>query len=180
MDGLVVGVSQSGQHTFSKPAAISIRLIKGMGIDGDAHRGVTVQHRFAKRRNPGAPNLRQVHLIQIELHEELRQRGFDISPGQMGENITTRGIDLLRLPTGTLLHLGKSAIVELTGLRMPCVLLDRFRAGLKAATLDHDAEGNRIPKAGVMGVVHADGEVGPGDLIQIELPSGPPTPLSPV
>jgi len=131
-------------------------------------------------RDPSQPNLRQVHLIHGELHDELRDTGFAVVPGQMGENITTRGVDLLRLPTGTRLRLGDSAVVEVTGLRNPCAQLDRIQRGLMAATLDRDEHGNLVRKAGIMGVVIAGGEVRPGDPILVELPPQPHRPLTPV
>lgn len=177
MVGQVIAVSCSEAHTFTKPNQPRFRLIAGLGVEGDAHLGQTVQHRSRVAANPTQPNLRQVHLIHSELHEALRAAGFTVSAGQMGENITTRDIDLLALPTHTQLHLGKAAVVKLTGLRNPCRQLDRFQPGLMAAVLGRDERGNLIRKAGVMGVVVADGEVQPGDLIQIELPPAPHYPL---
>ncbi len=177
---VVTAVSQSRGHTFSKPNALSIRLVEGLGVEGDAHAGVTVKHRSRVHRDPTQPNLRQVHLVHAELFDELRDKGFKVVPGDIGENVTTRGIDLLALPTGTKLRLGASATVEITGLRNPCVQLDTFQKGLMAATLDKDAEGNLIRKAGVMGVVLAGGEVRPGDAIAVELPEGAHRPLQPV
>src|SRR5690348_6153627 len=126
MSGVVIAVSRSATHTLMKPNALSIRLLAGLGVEGDAHQGVTVQHRSRVARDPSQPNLRQVHLIHAELHDELRAAGFDLFAGQMGENVTTRGIDLLELPTGTRLHLGNTAVVEVTGLRNPCTQLDRI------------------------------------------------------
>ena len=180
MSTFVVAVSRSGEHSFSKQPQASIRLLAGLGVEGDAHLGETVKHRSRVARDPTQPNLRQVHLIHAELHDALRARGFDLAPGAMGENVTTRGIDLLGLPTGARLHLGASAIVEITGLRNPCVQLDRFQAGLMAATLDRDAEGKLIRKAGVMGVVLAGGEVRADDPIRVELPPAPHRALVPV
>jgi MOSC domain-containing protein YiiM len=177
---IVIAVSQSRSHTFSKPNALGIRLVAGLGVEGDAHAGVTVKHRSRVRRDPTQPNLRQVHLVHAELFDELRGKGFEIAPGDIGENVTTRGIDLLALPTGTKLRLGETATVEITGLRNPCVQLDTFRKGLMAATLDKDSDGNLIRKAGVMGVVLAGGEIHPGDAIAVELPSGAHRPLQPV
>jgi MOSC domain-containing protein YiiM len=176
----VVGVSCDGGHNFTKPPRAGIRLIAGLGVEGDAHLGVTVQHLSRVRRDPQSPNLRQVHLIQAELHDELRDKGFCIEPGAMGENITTRGVDLLGLPVNVRLHLGPSAIVEVKGLRNPCAQLDGLQQGLMAATLDKDAEGNLIRKAGIMGIVIAGGVVKPGDVIRVELPNGPQTALAPV
>lgn len=166
----VVAVSCSADHTFSKSNQDSIHLLPGLGVEGDAHLGKTVQHLSRMKRDPSLPNLRQVHLIHAELLDELRAAGFDVSPGQMGENITTRGLDLLGLPVGTRLHLGESAVVELTGLRNPCAQLDHFQPGLMAAVLDHDEQGELVRKAGVMGVVLAGGVVRPGDSIQMVLP----------
>jgi MOSC domain-containing protein YiiM len=170
MDPVVVAVGRSASHSFSKPLALSIRLTAGQGVDGDAHRGTTVKHRSRVARDPTQPNLRQVHVIHAELHEELRALGFDVAPGDMGENITTRHIDLLALPTGTRLHIGEAAVVEVTGLRNPCVQLDDFQQGLMAATLARDADGNLIRKAGVMAIVLESGDVRAGDPIRVVLP----------
>ena len=142
--------------------------------------GETLKHRSRVAKDPCQPNLRQVHLIHEELFDELAPKNFIVRPGDMGENVTTRGIDLLGLPTGTRLHLGETALVEVTGLRNPCIQIDRFQKGLMAATLDKDADGNLIRKAGVMSVVLAEGDVRPGDAIRIVLPEGPHRPLQPV
>lgn len=171
--GVVIAVSRDEIHAFSKPAQPSIMLIEGIGIEGDAHAGITVQHRSRIARDPSQPNLRQVHLIHAELHEQLRAAGFDVQPGELGENITTRGLDLLAMPTRTRLHLGESAVVEVTGLRNPCVQIDDFRPGLLKRVIDHDAAGNIVRKAGIMAVVTATGRVRPGDEIVVELPSRP-------
>ena len=176
----VVAVSRSPGHTFGKEPQAEIRLLPGLGVEGDAHLGSTVKHRSRVRRDPSAPNLRQVHLIHGELHEELRPRGFEILPGEMGENVTTRGVDLLALPTGTRLHLGDAAIVEVTGLRNPCYQLDRFREGLMQAVLERTEAGELVRKAGVMSVVLVGGSVRPGDPIRIELPPPPHRALEPV
>jgi MOSC domain-containing protein YiiM len=176
----VTAVSRSAAHTMAKPNQGSIRLLTGLGVEGDAHQGKNVQHLVLVRRNPDKPNLRQVHLIHSELHDELRARGFTVSEGQMGENVTTRGLDLLGLPTGARLHLGAEAVVEVTGLRNPCRQLDGIQDGLLSAVLDHDVQGNLIRKAGIMGIVLKDGEVKPGDPIRVELPAGPHQPLAPV
>ena len=178
--GSVVAVSRSPRHRFSKASEEAIRLIPGIGVEGDAHAGEKVKHRSRARWNPSLPNLRQVHLIHAELHDELRGIGFEVRPGEMGENVTTRGIDLLGLPAGARLHLGGAAVVEVTGLRNPCVQLDRFQAGLMAACLDRDAEGNLVRKAGVMAIVLSGGEVRPGDAVRVELPDAPHQPLKPV
>ncbi|MFL5268322.1 MAG: MOSC domain-containing protein [Stellaceae bacterium] len=180
MDGVVVAVSRSAKHTMSKPNEDSVRLLAGRGVEGDAHLGETVKHRSRVARDPAQPNLRQVHLMHAELHDELRQAGFAISPGQMGENITTAGVDLLGLPAGARLRLGASAVVEVTGLRNPCAQLDRIQPGLMAATLARDDRGNLVRKAGIMAIVLAEGEVRAGDQIEIELPPEPRRPLAPV
>jgi MOSC domain-containing protein YiiM len=176
----VTAVSARRGHQFSKTNQLSIRLLAGLGVAGDAHAGETVKHRSRVLRDATAPNLRQVHLVHEELFDELRGKGFDIGPGDIGENVTTRGIDLLGLPAGARLRLGEAAVVEITGLRNPCVQLDRFAPGLMAATLDRDAEGGLIRKAGVMAVVIAGGDVRPGDAIAVTLPDGPHAPLQPV
>ena len=177
---VVNSVSASPRHRFSKQPHDVIELEQGTGVVGDSHQGTTVQHLSRKRRTPNAPNLRQVHLIQAELLEELRSAGFTVAPGDLGENVLTRGLDLLALPVGTRLRLGAQTVLELTGLRNPCLQLDRFEQGLTAAVLDRDAEGNVIRKAGVMAVVLVGGTVRPGDVIEVELPPGAPRPLEPV
>src|SRR4051795_2617735 len=173
MHGVVTFVGLSPTHTMEKPAATSIRLLKGLGVAGDAHMGETVKHRSRVRRDPTQPNLRQVHLIHAELFDDLRQQGFVVQPADLGENVTTTDIDLLALPTGTRLHLGAGAVVEITGLRNPCIQIDNFQKGLMAATLGRDAYGNLIRKAGVMSIVLSDGDVRPGDEIRLELPPAP-------
>ena len=178
MGGIVTAVSRSPRHTLVKPNEDSIKLVAGMGVEGDAHQGMTVKHRSRVARDPTQPNLRQVHLVHAELHDELRQAGFAVMPGQMGENVTTSGVDLLGLATGTRLHLGASAIVEVTGLRNPCAQLDKIQKGLMAATLGRDEHGNVMRKAGIMGVVLAEGEVRPGDPIRVEPPPPPHRPLA--
>ncbi|MEV7005720.1 MOSC domain-containing protein [Streptosporangium sp. NPDC051022] len=177
MRGTVDAVSLSATHDFSKPNAPSIRLLAGLGVEGDAHLGVTVQHRSRVAQDPAQPNLRQVHLIHAELHDELRTAGFTVEAGSLGENVTTRGLDLLALPRGTHLHLGGDAVVEVTGLRNPCVQIDWFQQGLLKAVLGHDEDGNLVRKAGIMAVVLTGGEVRPGDEIRVTLPSGPHRPL---
>jgi MOSC domain-containing protein YiiM len=180
MAGIVAAVSRSATHSMSKGNQSVVQLIEGLGIEEDTHAGVTVQHRSRVARNPNQPNLRQVHLIHAELFDELRDAGFDMVAGQMGENITTEGIDLLGLPTGARLHLGGEAVVEVTGLRNPCELLDDIQPGLMKATLSRDAQGKLIRKAGVMSVVVRGGPVRPGDPIIIELPPTPYHSLEPV
>jgi MOSC domain-containing protein YiiM len=170
--GTVIAVSKSKKHTFSKENQQVIKLIKGLGVEGDAHFGSTVQHRSRVAQNPNQPNLRQVHLIQNELFEEIAGR-FNITPGQLGENITTAGINLLDLPTDTILSIGKCAMIKITGLRNPCAQIDHFKQGLLQAVLDQDPNGNLIRKAGIMGVVLQSGEVKPGDAIRVDLPRRP-------
>jgi MOSC domain-containing protein YiiM len=165
---------------MSKAARASIRLLLGLGVKGDAHAGATVQHRSRLKRTPGAPNLRQVHLLHAELHDELAAAGFAVAPGELGENVTTRGVDLLALPAGTRLRLGEDAVVELTGLRNPCAQLDGLQPGLMAATLERDATGQLVRKAGVMAIVVAGGDVRPGDAIAVQFPATAHRPLEPV
>ena len=167
-------------HRFSKPPVPFIELVAGVGVTGDAHAGTTVQHRSRVRRDPTAPNLRQVHLVAAELHDELREQGFRVAPGDIGENVTPRGVALLALPTGTRLRLGPAAVVEVTGLRNPCTQLDGFQPGLMRAVLDRADDGGLIRKAGVMGVVVTGGAVRAGDAVSVELPAAPHRPLEPV
>lgn len=171
--GRVASVGRSSDHGPRKRSCECITLRAGLGVEGDAHMGATVQHRSRVRRDPRQPNLRQVHLIHAELHDELRAGGFCVSPGEMGENITTTGLDLLALPAGSRLRIGVRAIVEITGLRNPCTQLDEIQSGLMAATLARDSDGGLIRKAGVMGIVVAAGQVRPGDPIGVELPLRP-------
>ena len=180
MTASVVAVARDDAHRFGKPTAEAITLRAGLGVEGDAHLGATVQHRSRVRRDPSAPNLRQVHLIAAELLTELAGRGFAVAPGELGENVTTRDVDLLGLATGTVLRLGEDALLAVTGLRNPCLQLDRFRSGLQRAVLDRDAAGNLIRRAGVMAVVLRDGVVRPGDPIDVAAPPGPLRPLEPV
>ncbi|HZP26187.1 MAG TPA: MOSC domain-containing protein [Dehalococcoidia bacterium] len=180
MEGRVEAVSVSPAHTVAKDNQSVIRLLAGLGVEGDAHLGKTVQHLHPKKQNPAAPNLRQVHLIHAELHDELRAGGFDVAPGQMGENVTTRGLDLLGLPRGTRLRLGPAAVIEITGLRDPCRQLNGIQDGLLNACISKDEDGNLVRKAGIMAIVVEGGEVHPNDPIQVELPTGPYEPLAPV
>jgi MOSC domain-containing protein YiiM len=173
----VVAVSRSTSHSFSKENKSSIRLVAGLGVEDDAHLGTTVRHLSRIARNPDAPNLRQVHLIHAELHDALSAAGFDVRPGELGENVTTRGIPLLDLPAGTRLRIGSSAIVEVTGLRNPCVQIDRFRPGLLREVAGRDETGAVWRKSGIMSVVVAGGEVTAGDAIDVELPPEPHQPL---
>ncbi|MFE0753723.1 MOSC domain-containing protein [Inquilinus sp. NPDC058860] len=177
MTGVVTAVGLSPTHDFSKPVLDMIRLLTGLGVEGDAHMGKTVKHRSRVKVDPTQPNLRQVHLIQGELHDELAAAGFTVVPGDLGENVTTRGIDLLGLPTGAKLRLGAEAVVEITGLRNPCSQIDGFRQGLLKLVVGRDEAGNLVRKAGVMGIVLAGGMVRSGDPIGIELPPEPHRPL---
>lgn len=172
----VVAVSRSGVHAFSKRQQPEIRLLAGLGVEGDAHAGVTVRHRSRVAADPTQPNLRQVHLIHAELLDALREAGFDVGHGQLGENITTTGIDLLALPTGTRLSIGE-AVIEITGLRNPCTQIEQFRAGLLSQVVHRDASGALVRKAGIMGIVLAGGTVRPGDAIATALPPLPHHPL---
>jgi MOSC domain-containing protein YiiM len=165
---------------MSKPNQPTIALVAGLGVQGDAHMGVTVRHRSRVQRDPTQPNLRQVHLIHAELHDELKARGFAVGPGEMGENITTRDLDLLGLPTGTRLKLGQTAVVEVTGLRNPCAQLNGVQPGLMNAVLDRTDDGTIVRKAGIMAIVLTSGEVHTGDVIDVELPPAPHQPLEPV
>jgi MOSC domain-containing protein YiiM len=169
LHGVVIAVSLGAEHQFSKPVQKSIRPLVGLGVEGDAHLGVTVQHRSRVAKDPTRPNLRQVHLIHEELHDELLADGFQITPGVIGENITTRGIDLLALPREARLHIGDAAVVGVTGLRDPCRQLNDYQPGLMAAVLGRDEQGNLVRKAGIMGIVLVAGEVRAGDSIRVEL-----------
>jgi len=180
MTGVVAAVCRSPTHSLTKPITDRIRLLAGLGVDGDVHQGASVKHLSRILKFGNAPNLRQIHLIHAELFDELREAGFDVWAGLMGENVTTRGVDLLGLPTGARLHLGDAAVVEVTGLRNPCRQLNKLAPGLMAATLARDVAGNLVRKAGIMGIVLKGGEVGEGDPIDIELPPPPHQPLAPV
>lgn len=179
-DPLILAVHASTRHEFSKHARAAITLLAGLGVEGDAHCGRTVQHRSRVAKDPDQPNLRQVHLIHAELLEQLAAAGHPVAPGALGENITTRGVDLLGLPVGTRLHLGRTAVVTLTGLRNPCAQIERFQTGLLGEVLEKRPDGSFLRKAGVMGVVSEGGEVAPGDAIRIEWPAAPHQALSPV
>jgi MOSC domain-containing protein YiiM len=178
--GRIEAVARSADHRFSKSVSESITLVAGIGVDGDAHAGVTVKHRSRVRADPTQANLRQVHLVHRELFDELAVLGFKIRPGDVGENITTQGIDLLRMSRGTRLRLGPDAVIEVTGLRNPCAQLDAFATGLMSAMLDRDEEGRLVRKAGVMAIVCTGGTVTPGDHVYVEQPVGPHLRLEPV
>lgn len=173
----IVAVARDGEHRFSKGPVDRIVLLKGLGVEGDAHAGRTVQHRSRVRADPTAPNLRQVHLLAAELLAELALQGFDVAPGRLGENVTTVGVDLLGLPRGTLLHLGPAAVVEVTGLRNPCAQIDALQPGLLRLVLSRGPDGELVRRAGVMGVVVRSGAVAPGDALDVRLPAGPHRPL---
>jgi len=178
--GHVVAVSRDDVHRFSKAAVEAITLVAGLGVAGDAHSGVTVQHRSRVARDPSQPNLRQVHLIHTELLDEVDEAGFTVPPGAMGENVTTAGVDLLGLPVGTRLLLGAEAVVEVTGLRNPCLQIEAYEPGLLKRMVGRDADGAVVRRAGVMSVVLHGGDVRPGDAIQVRLPAEPHLPLAPV
>jgi MOSC domain-containing protein YiiM len=189
----VMSVSCHAHYSFTKPVRDEIVLLTGLGVQGDVHAGVTVKHRSRVAADPTRPNLRQVHLIQAELHDDLREHGFDVSAGQLGENITTRGIDLLALPRGTVLRFGGigdparglgaagaadgRAAVEITGLRNPCEQINTFRAGLLKQVVHRDERGRLVPRAGIMAVVLCGGPVRPGDRVAVEVPAKPHLPL---
>ena len=161
----VVAVNRSATHTFSKQSVDEIRLVTGLGVEGDAHAGVTVRHRSRVRQDPMQPNLRQVHLLHVELLD-----GLGLDPGELGENVTTRGIDLLALSAGTHVHLGDRAVVEVTGLRNPCVQIEKHREGLLAEVVGRDPAGEIVRRAGIMAVVLQGGRVCPGDVVRLEVP----------
>ncbi|TDW29320.1 MOSC domain-containing protein [Cryobacterium psychrophilum] len=173
----VVAVSRDDRHRFSKPAVTEIVLLEGFGIEGDAHAGATTQHRYLLKKNPTRPNLTQVHLIASQLFADLEPDGFSVAPGELGENITTAGVDLMALPEGALLHLGGEAVVRITGMRSPCSSINEFQRGLMKALIETDAAGRPVRRAGVMGVVARGGVVRPGDTLRVELPSGEQRPL---
>ncbi|MDJ0322427.1 MOSC domain-containing protein [Cryobacterium sp. PH31-AA6] len=173
----VVSVSRDERHRFSKPVTAGIRLIEGFGVEGDAHAGATVQHRYLVAKDPTAANLTQVHFIPAELFAELATLGYQVDPGELGENVTTRGIDLIHLALGTRLHLGDDAVVQITGLRSPCSEINGYQKGLMKTLIGTDAAGQVVRKAGVMGIVVRGGTVTPGDAIRVELPAGEQLPL---
>jgi MOSC domain-containing protein YiiM len=172
-NGRVVAVAKDGEHRFSKQLASEVRVIAGLGVERDAHQGITIKHRSRVASDPNQPNLRQVHLIHAELFDELRRKGFEIGPADLGENVTTEGIDLLGLPTGSLLRVGTGVLLELTGLRNPCLQIERFEPGLLAAVLERGPHGETIYKAGVMSIVREGGVIRPGDLVGVEFPPLP-------
>ncbi len=177
MEAIVTAVSRCVEHNFSKQNQSSITLIEGVGVEGDAHAGKTIKHLYLSKKDPSRPNLRQVHLIQTELFDELLEKGFTVKAGELGENINTRGIDLLNLPTGTRLSIGESVVIELTALRNPCVQINTFQKGLLRAVIGRNEDGKVIRKTGVMGIVITGGKIVPEDSIRIELPAAPHQPL---
>ncbi len=180
MAGRIVSLSRSPIHAFSKDGATTLRLIAGIGIEGDAHAGQRVQHRSRVAVDPTQPNLRQVHLLHAELLHDLKAKGFSIRPGQLGENILTQDIDLLGLPTGARLALGDEAEIEITGLRNPCRQIESFESGLLEHVAYRDESGNLVRLVGVMAVVLTAGEILLGDPIRIRLPAPPHRSLAPV
>jgi MOSC domain-containing protein YiiM len=176
---VVTAVSRNESYSFSKPTRDEIVLVPGLGVEGDVHAGVTVRHRSRVAADPTRPNLRQVHLMHAELFEELRDQGFEVDAGRLGENITTRGLDLLALPRGTVLRFGAAA-VTITGLRNPCAQIDKFRPGMLRRVVGRDEQGNLVRKAGIMGIVLSGGPVRPGDTVTVELPVPPHLALEPV
>jgi MOSC domain-containing protein YiiM len=180
MSGTVTAVSSNATYSFTKPNRESVTLVAGVGVEGDVHAGATVKHRFRMKRDPSQPNLRQVHLLHEELFEEVAEAGFAVAAGELGENVTTRGVDLLGLPVGTRLRLGGEAVVEVTGLRKPCAQIDTFRKGLMKQVVGREDDGRARFRAGIMGVVVSGGVVRPGDPIEVVLPEGPHRPLETV
>lgn len=170
MSAVVVAVHRRSEHAFSKDPVAEIELVAQVGVRGDAHAGATVKHRSRVAKDPTQPNLRQVHLMHTELFDDLRARGFDVSPGQLGENISTRGLDLLGLSEGALLRIGATAVVRVTGLRNPCVQIDGFQKGLLAAVLGRSDDGVVVRQTGIMGVVEQGGVIRPGDPIHVSAP----------
>ena len=177
MSSVVSAVYRSPSHSFSKPEAQEIELVAGLGVAGDCHQGARVQHLSRVAADPSQPNLRQVHLIHSELFAEAAAQGFRVRPGDLGENITTTGLDLLGLPTGTVLRIGERALLALTGLRNPCKQIDAFESGLLTAVVGRAQDGSPVFKAGVMAVVLLGGTARAGQQIEVSLPPLPTVPL---
>lgn len=173
----VISVQSSPSHSFSKPSTDAITLLEGLGVEGDAHSGVTVKHRSRVAADASQPNLRQVHLIHAELFDDLALAGYGVGPGDLGENVTTRGVDLLGLPVGARLGVGE-AVITVTGLRNPCRQINDFRPGMLKQVLRTTADGRVERLTGVMGIVSRGGRVTPGDRIAVELPREPHFPLT--
>lgn len=173
MTGQVLAVHSSPTHKFSKRQDLFVNLIAGIGVAGDAHAGEKVRHRSRVLADPDQPNLRQVHLIASELLDEVNAEGFDVAFGALGENVTTRGIDLIYLPRGTRLHLGDEAVLVVTGLRNPCSQIEKFRPGLLKRMIGRREDGSPLLRTGIMSIVTKGGLVRQGDPIRVELPDGP-------
>ena len=173
MNARVVSLSRCETHVFSKQPVVEVRMLAGLGVEGDVHAGRTVRHRSRVASDPSQPNLRQVHLLPIELLRELEEAGYEAPPGRLGENVTTGGVDLLALPTGTRITLGPEVVLELTGLRNPCAQLDQIGPGLMGRLASRGEDGRLVRRAGVMAIVLASGRVRTGDSIDVVLPAGP-------
>lgn len=171
--GYVIAVAKDKEHKFSKELVSEIQIIAGLGVEGDAHKGKNVKHRSRVSADPTQPNLRQVHLIHSELFDEVAGKGFAVEPADLGENITTEGIDLLSLPRNAILKIGEDVRLQVTGLRNPCAQIDEFQKGLLSAVLDKGPDGGLIRKSGIMSVVLQGGRVRPGDRIQVDYPNPP-------
>lgn len=171
--GRLISVNANGEHTFSKHAAGEIELVAGVGVIGDAHAGARVRHRSRVARDPDQPNLRQVHLVDTSLFDELAAAGRHVGPGDLGENLTTEGLDLLGLPTGSLLAIGSTVLLALTGCRNPCGQINGFQSGLLDVVLGRAPLGSPRRSVGPMAVVVSGGTVRPGDEIRIALPPEP-------
>jgi len=184
LTGVVLAVHRSDEHTFAKPTVDSVTLLPGLGVEGDAHLGAQVKHRSRVAADPNQPNLRQVHLVMSELLDDVRAAGHEIEPGRLGENVTTTGIDLIGLPVGSMLRIGDTALVALTGLRNPCKQIRDVGDGvLKMMFVDgerYGRPGEQIGRTGVMGVVVAGGTVSAGDEIAVRYPAGVLTPMQKV
>lgn len=177
MSPRVIAVARDPGHNFAKLSVPEIEIIAGFGVAGDAHGGATVKHRSRVRADPSQPNLRQVHLIHSELFDEVAAQGFRVGAGELGENVTTRGIDLLGLPRDTVLIIGETVRLQVTGLRNPCAQIDAFQRGLLKAVLEQRPDGTVVRKSGIMAVVLTGGWVRPGDGIAAQLPTPPFQPL---
>ena len=154
----VVGLSIDDGHHFSKRAVERVTMVAGVGIEGDVHAGPLVQHRSRVRVDPNQPNLRQVHLIDDAVFAVAASAGFEIDHGDLGENVTVSGLDVHGLAVGTMLRLGESAFVAVTGLRNPCGQINGLRPGLLDVLRRADG-GDIVRRAGIMGVVVRGGEV---------------------
>lgn len=178
--GQVTSLHCDSEHNFSKPPVLEAMFLAGVGIEGDAHSGATTQHLSRQKKDASRPNLRQVHLVASELHEELRSDGFDVPFGAFGENLTTSGLDLGALPAGSTLRLGDEVILSLTGFRDPCSQIDKFQAGLRSAVSFKPETGPQLFRNGVMSVVVRGGTVRVGDTIKVALPPEPHQPMQKV